>query len=144
MGVHYVGQVHVPDSPVQDLFEYLTEGRLSWNAMPDVYDRVNIDGLRFDYVSGREPLRDALVRTFPGALVTASAMLRRNMFGEVSRTARLTTDDYLPRTLELTCPTKTRVTTSTCSPQNPHDPSPGAHELVPGAAGDIEHEEGER
>jgi len=47
------------------LFEYLTEGRLASNAMPDVYDRVNIDGLRFDYVSGRDHLRDALVRTFP-------------------------------------------------------------------------------
>ncbi|MBI4486086.1 MAG: NAD(P)/FAD-dependent oxidoreductase, partial [Acidobacteria bacterium] len=51
-------------SPVQALFDYLTEGRLSWQAMPDVYDRVNIDGLRFDYVSGQEQLRDALVRTF--------------------------------------------------------------------------------
>jgi all-trans-retinol 13,14-reductase len=65
VGVHYVGQVHTPGSPAHKLFEYLAEGRLSWNAMPDVYDRVNIDGLRFDYVSGRERLRDALVGTFP-------------------------------------------------------------------------------
>ena len=65
VGVHYVGQVHTPGSPARALFEYLTEGRLSWNAMPDVYDRIDIGGLRFDYVSGRERLRDALVRTFP-------------------------------------------------------------------------------
>jgi phytoene dehydrogenase-like protein len=65
VGVHYVGQVHTPGSPAQALFDYLTEGRLSWHAMSDVYDRVTIDGLRFDYVTGREPLRDALVRTFP-------------------------------------------------------------------------------
>jgi all-trans-retinol 13,14-reductase len=65
VGVHYVGQVHTPGSPAHALFEYLAEGRLSWNAMPEVYDRVNIDGLRFDYVSGREHLRDALVGTFP-------------------------------------------------------------------------------
>ena len=65
VGVHYVGQVHTPGSPANALFEYLAEGRLSWNAMPEVYDRVNIDGLRFDYVSGREHLRDALVGTFP-------------------------------------------------------------------------------
>jgi len=64
VGVHYVGQVHRPGSPAQALFEYLAEGRLSWHAMPDVYDRVNIDGLRFDYVSGRERLRDELVRAF--------------------------------------------------------------------------------
>ena len=66
VGVHYVGQVHTPGSPAHALFEYLAEGRLSWNAMPEVYDRVNIDGLRFDYVSGRDHLRDALVETFPG------------------------------------------------------------------------------
>jgi phytoene dehydrogenase-like protein len=65
VGVHYVGQVHTAGSPAHALFEYLAEGRLSWHAMPDVYDRVNIDGLRFDYVSGRDQLRDALVRTFP-------------------------------------------------------------------------------
>jgi all-trans-retinol 13,14-reductase len=65
VGVHYVGQVHKPGSPVRALFDYLAEGRLAWNAMPEVYDRVNIDGLRFDYISGRDHLRDALVRTFP-------------------------------------------------------------------------------
>jgi phytoene dehydrogenase-like protein len=65
VGVHYIGQVHKPGSPAHALFEYLTEGRLAWNAMPEVYDRVDIDGLRFDYVSGRDHLRDALVRTFP-------------------------------------------------------------------------------
>jgi len=65
VGVHYVGQVHKHGSPAHALFEYLAEGRLAWNAMPDVYDRVNIDGLRFEYVSGREALRDALVQTFP-------------------------------------------------------------------------------
>jgi all-trans-retinol 13,14-reductase len=65
VGVHYVGEVHKAGSRAHALFEYLTEGRLAWNAMPDVYDRVNIDGLRFDYVSGRDHLRDTLVRTFP-------------------------------------------------------------------------------
>jgi phytoene dehydrogenase-like protein len=53
VGVHYVGQVHRRDSQPAALFDYLTEGRLSWNAMPEVYDRVDIDELSFDYVSGR-------------------------------------------------------------------------------------------
>ncbi len=65
VGVHYIGQVHRAGSQAEALFEYLAEGRLSWSAMSDVYDRVSIDGLRFDYVSGREALRDELVRTFP-------------------------------------------------------------------------------
>jgi all-trans-retinol 13,14-reductase len=65
VGVHYVGQVHQVDSQTAAVFDYLTEGRLSWQAMPDAYDRVDIDGLRFDYVSGKDRLREALVRTFP-------------------------------------------------------------------------------
>src|SRR5437870_5042685 len=40
VGLHYVGRVHTAGAPERAFFEYLTEGRLSWNAMPDVYDRV--------------------------------------------------------------------------------------------------------
>ena len=65
VGVHYVGQVHDPRSAAHAMFEYLAEGRLEWQAMPDVYDRVIVDGLRFDYVRGEARLRDALIRAFP-------------------------------------------------------------------------------
>jgi all-trans-retinol 13,14-reductase len=64
VGVHYIGQVHKPASQVAAMFEFITEGRLSWNAMPDAYDRVWIDGFRFDYVSGKERLRRALIHAF--------------------------------------------------------------------------------
>ena len=65
VGVHYVGQVHEPGSPARAWFEYLTEGRLDWQPMPDVYDRVVIGDLRFDYVRGEARLRDALLKGFP-------------------------------------------------------------------------------
>lgn len=65
VGVHYIGQAHKRGSPVAGLFEYLTEGRLSWNAMPDVYDRIAVDTLRFDYVSSKERLHEALAEAFP-------------------------------------------------------------------------------
>ena len=65
VGVHYVGQVHVKESQAARLLDYLTEGRLAWNPMPDVYDRVIVDGLRFDYVTGKTRLREALVAAFP-------------------------------------------------------------------------------
>jgi all-trans-retinol 13,14-reductase len=65
VGLHYVGQVHKTDSQTAALFDYLTEGQLSWHPMPEVYDRVDIDGLRFDYVSGKDRLREALIRAFP-------------------------------------------------------------------------------
>jgi all-trans-retinol 13,14-reductase len=65
VGVHYVGQVHQPGSPARAWFEYLTEGRLDWQPMPDIYDRVVIGDLRFDYVRGEARLRDALQKAFP-------------------------------------------------------------------------------
>jgi all-trans-retinol 13,14-reductase len=65
VGLHYLGQVHDPDSPARRLFDYLTEGRLAWQSMPDAYDRVRIGNLRFDYLRGRDVLRDALAGSFP-------------------------------------------------------------------------------
>jgi hypothetical protein len=35
-------------------FDDLAEDRLPWNAMPDVYERVSVDGLYFAYVSGQD------------------------------------------------------------------------------------------
>ena len=65
VGLHYVGQVHDLHSPARRLFDYLTEGRLDWKAMPNAYDRVRIGDLRFDYIRGQHALRDALVGSFP-------------------------------------------------------------------------------
>ena len=65
VGVHYIGQVHEHGSQPRALFDYLTEGRLDWQPMPDVYDRVVIGDLRFDYVRGELRLRDKLHAAFP-------------------------------------------------------------------------------
>jgi all-trans-retinol 13,14-reductase len=65
VGVHYIGQVHESTSQVRALFDYLADGRLAWQAMPDVYDRIAIGGLRFDYVRGEARLREALATAFP-------------------------------------------------------------------------------
>jgi all-trans-retinol 13,14-reductase len=65
VGVHYVGQVHEAGSPARALFEYLSEGRLDWQPMPDTYDRVVIGDLRFDYVRRESRLRDRLYAAFP-------------------------------------------------------------------------------
>src|SRR6202046_1223635 len=40
-GVHYVGRVNDPTSSVHAAFDHITEGRLAWNPMPDVYDRIS-------------------------------------------------------------------------------------------------------
>ena len=93
VGVHYVGDAHVPGSGVAMMLDYVTEGRLQWAAMPDAYDRIRIGGLHFDYVSGRDRLRDALVRTFPREITAVdryfamiASCLRRVPFYFVEKT----------------------------------------------------------
>lgn len=65
-GLHYIGQVHDPSFAVRCAFDHLTEGRLEWNRMPDVYDRVIIAGQPYDFPSGRERFREQMKRYFPG------------------------------------------------------------------------------
>src|SRR5271165_3845819 len=42
VGVHYIGQIQNPASPVRAVFDHLTDGQLQWQPMPDVYDRIVI------------------------------------------------------------------------------------------------------
>ena len=66
VGVHYIGQVQNPDSPLRSLSDHLTGGRLKWNAMPDVYDRIRIGEREFEFVAGLEKFRDRMKSYFPG------------------------------------------------------------------------------
>src|SRR5580692_3287157 len=69
VGVHYIGQMQDPASPVRAVFDHLTDGRLQWQPMPDLYDRIVIgtgDARRtFDFPSGLENLRSSLKQFFP-------------------------------------------------------------------------------
>ena len=44
VGVHYVGEVHTPRSLTRRLFDHLSDGRLQWAPMDDVYDRIVLGG----------------------------------------------------------------------------------------------------
>jgi all-trans-retinol 13,14-reductase len=65
VGLHYIGQVQDPRSPVRKSFDHITNSAVQWTAMPDVYDRAIIDGRKFDLVSGMERLRKGLKQDFP-------------------------------------------------------------------------------
>lgn len=65
VGVHYIGNVDNRASPIRAAFDHLTETRLQWNRMPDVYDRIIIAGRVFDYVTGGERLQKRLKEYFP-------------------------------------------------------------------------------
>jgi all-trans-retinol 13,14-reductase len=91
VGVHYIGKVHDPASQERKMFDHITEGRLAWNPMPEVYDRVVIADRTYEFVSGLERFRERLKDYFPGeaaaidnymALVQTTAQAARGYFAE--------------------------------------------------------------
>ncbi|HEX5229674.1 MAG TPA: NAD(P)/FAD-dependent oxidoreductase [Bryobacteraceae bacterium] len=65
VGLHYVGDVQDPASPLRAAFEHLTGGELEWAPMPDVYDRFVIGDRPYEFPTGRERLRAHLKDYFP-------------------------------------------------------------------------------
>ncbi|HSO04931.1 MAG TPA: NAD(P)/FAD-dependent oxidoreductase [Candidatus Limnocylindrales bacterium] len=64
VGVHYIGDV-APGSTTRRVFDDISDGRIEWADMGEVYDRVIIDGDAYDLPKGRANLRDMLVSRFP-------------------------------------------------------------------------------
>jgi len=65
VGVHYIGDVGHPKAQMRRIFDVLTEGRLQWAPMDEVYDRILIGDRRYDFVSGRERFVAELQKSFP-------------------------------------------------------------------------------
>jgi len=65
VGVHYIGQVQDERFAVRQAFDHVTNGAVRWSAMPDVYDRVLIEGRAFDLVAGIERFREGMKQYFP-------------------------------------------------------------------------------
>jgi all-trans-retinol 13,14-reductase len=65
VGLHYIGQVQDETSSVRRVFDHVTEGKVKWNAMPEVYDRIIVNGQTFDLTRGLEQFREGMKRYFP-------------------------------------------------------------------------------
>ncbi|HSQ64877.1 MAG TPA: NAD(P)/FAD-dependent oxidoreductase [Polyangiaceae bacterium] len=64
VGVHYIGQVG-ERGPLRAPFEYITEGRLDWAPLPDVYDRVYLGDRSYDFVAGTKRFLATMKERFP-------------------------------------------------------------------------------
>ena len=64
VGVHYVGNM-AKDSSLRGFFDFLTDGKLEWESMGDVYDVANIDGREYKFKAGKENFRKQLIDYFP-------------------------------------------------------------------------------
>jgi all-trans-retinol 13,14-reductase len=65
VGVHYIGETHKPHSQMRRLFDVISDGALQWAPMDPCYDRIIIDGRKYDLVAGRENFTAELKKHFP-------------------------------------------------------------------------------
>ncbi len=65
VGVHYIGDVHKPHSPLRRIFDVISDGKLKWAPMDDCYDRIIIADRRYDFRVGREAFKSDLKERFP-------------------------------------------------------------------------------
>ena len=64
VGVHYVGNVGKGGS-LKSLFDFITNNKVEWASMGDVYDRVHIANDIYEFKAGKENMRQQLKEYFP-------------------------------------------------------------------------------
>lgn len=65
VGVHYIGDVHRPESRLRRIFDVVSEGRLQWAPMDSVYDRIVLGQREYDFRAGTENFITELLWHFP-------------------------------------------------------------------------------
>lgn len=66
VGLHYVGDVHKTGTFFNILFNYLTDSKLKWEDMGDVYDRVYFGEKEYPFSKGTRAFKEMLFKEFPG------------------------------------------------------------------------------
>ena len=66
VGIHYIGEVHNPRSPVRKLFDLVSNGKLEWHKMEDNYDRIIFPDKQYNFVAPREQFIQDMAGYFPG------------------------------------------------------------------------------
>lgn len=65
VGIHYIGEVSREDSAMRQLFNKITDDKLKWQDMGEVYDRIFIGEKSFDFPKGKDNLINMLKKEFP-------------------------------------------------------------------------------
>jgi all-trans-retinol 13,14-reductase len=65
VGVHYVGQVNIEDGLLRKAFDYITDGKLKWTGMGEIYDQTVIAGDVYNFKAGREEQIRQMIDYFP-------------------------------------------------------------------------------
>ncbi len=65
VGLHYIGEVHQERSMARRMFDYVSDGQISWAFMGDVYDRIHFGEDEYALRAGEDSFRDDLKGWFP-------------------------------------------------------------------------------
>lgn len=65
VGIHYIGDVHIDYTFMRILFDYISDHKLKWKEMDEVYDRIIIEDRAYDFKAGKENFIAMLHEKFP-------------------------------------------------------------------------------
>ena len=64
VGIHYIGEVQKNEKMIKKLFDYVTDGKLQWADMGDIYDRIFIGDKVYDLVKGVKNFKSKMLEYF--------------------------------------------------------------------------------
>lgn len=67
VGLHYVGGVHIKGSALNKAFRYISNEKLEWAPLDDIYDRALFGKTFYDFPRGKENLKAKFKEYFPDA-----------------------------------------------------------------------------
>ena len=87
VGVHYVGEVHREHTELSKMFNYITDGKLRWEEMGDVYDKMFFGTAQYDFVKEPEAFKEKMKSYFPDEAKAIDAYV--NLIYSTQKTQRL-------------------------------------------------------
>jgi all-trans-retinol 13,14-reductase len=77
VGIHYVGDVHKEFTFMSIMFDYITDHKLKWQEMDEVYDRIVLGENVYDFKAGKENFLEMLYERFPGEEAAIDTYIQR-------------------------------------------------------------------
>lgn len=65
VGIHYIGEVQKSTSVIRKVFDYITDSKLKWADMGEVYDKIIVGEKSYDFVKGVENFKNKMKAYFP-------------------------------------------------------------------------------
>ncbi|MGB5847007.1 MAG: NAD(P)/FAD-dependent oxidoreductase [Ignavibacteriaceae bacterium] len=93
VGVHYIGGMAKGAMP-RAVFDYITQGELEWNKMPDTYDVFVYPDITFNAKAGEENYKQELIKIFP---LEQSAI--NKYFDDLKKVVNWAVRDFVGKTL---------------------------------------------